>query len=211
MKRYIAIFLALFVIGSLFVGCVDDQLLKPISVGDEVAVNIKFGSIEYDAIEIQSRGTYDLHYESMVRNVYVLLFADGKRVYGRYLDNDDLNQTDNKEYWTVTNMPSDNHNISTSGTLHLCMPSISSDAELILVANIDLDFMNLSEDRLGLIRTKEELNQLIISMNQDLPERNAGYFMMQGSATGVSIDSNGSITIPGGKILLKRLEFRLCC
>ena len=209
MKRYIAIFLALFVVGSLFIGCVDDQLLKPISVGDEVAVDIKFGSIEYDPIEIKSRGTYDLHYESMVRNMYVLLFVDGKRIYGRYLDNDDLNKTENKEYWTVTNMPSDDHSRSTSGTLHLCMPSVSSGAELIIVANIDLDFMNLSEDRLGLIRTKEELSQLIISMNQDLPERNAGYFMMQGSASGVSIDSNGSITIPNGKVFLKRLDAKV--
>lgn len=208
-KHLIHILIILLIACFVPTGCVDDELLKQSVVGDEVYVDIKFGSKDYDAIEIKSRGTYDLHYESMVRNLYVFLFADGKRVYGRYLDNSDLNQTTNKEYWTVTNMPSDDHTIPTTGVLHLCMPTVTADAELVLVANIDLDFMNLSEDRLGLVRTKEELNDIIISMNQDLPERNAGYFMMQGSATGVSIDSNGAIRIPNGQVMLKRIDAKV--
>lgn len=201
---------ALLLFGVLLGACHEEELFKQTIIGEkEVPVTLTFGSTEHRKVEIQTRSTYDLHYESMVRNMYVFIFSDGQRVYGRYFDEDDLDKTSNREYWTVENMSSDNTTVATTGTLNMRVPTISGDAEIVLVANIDLDFMNLSEDRLGLIRSKNELNAIIVSMNQELPERNAGYFMMTGSSQGVSIAQNGTITVPGGKIMLRRLDAKV--
>ena len=209
MVKYMMRVLLVLVAGLFSASCVEEELVRQTVIGDEVQVVLGFGSNEYSNKEIRTRSTYELHYESMVRNMYVFLFADGQHVYGRYFDGDDLDQTSSKEYWTVNNMTSDNNSTPTSGTLHLRVPAVSSNAEIVLIANIDLDFMNLSEDRLGLIRTKEELNNLIVSMNQDQPERNAGYFMMQGSAENVTINQDGSVTVPNGRIMLRRLDAKV--
>lgn len=210
MKVLVRIFCIMLIFGILFAGCSEDALVKQTVVGEnEIPVTLCFGSKAHKKVNIKTRNTYGIHYESMVRNIYVFLFADGKRVYGRYFDAEDLDMTENKEYWTVDNMTSDNTSTQTSGTLHMCVPSVSGDAEIVLIANIDLDFMNLSEERLGLVRTEEELNSLIVSMNQELPERNAGYFMMTGKASGVNIDATGGITVPGDKIMLNRLDAKI--
>lgn len=190
--------------------CSEEELVRDITVGDvEVPVTLLFGSNELNKININTRTTYDLHYESMVRNVYVFVFADNEKIYGRYFDAADLNQDSNKEYWTVSNMSSTDETTPTTGTLHLSVPTISGNAEIVLVANIDLDFMNLSEERLGLVRTKEDLNTMLVSLNQDLPERNAGYFMMTGSVDGVSITKDGTVTVSGGRIMLNRLDAKV--
>ena len=210
-KDWIRILGILLLTGMLVMGCTEYDLAQMTNVGDkEVRVALPFGSKAHKEISVTTRGTYDLHYESMVRNMYVFLFADGKKVYGRYFDAEDLDQTRNKEYWEVQNMSSDGASAQTHGTLHLYVPTVSGDgAEIVLVANIDLDFMNLSEDRLGLVRNREELNALMVSLNQDLPERNAGYFMMTGSQGGVSIYEDGTVSIAGGRIMLDRLDAKV--
>lgn len=210
-KDWIRILGILLLTGMLVAGCTEDDLASLTNVGDkEVRVALPFGSKEHEEIRVTTRGTYELHHESMVRNMYVFLFADGKKVYGRYFDDDDLDQTGNKEYWEVQNMSSDGSTDQTSGTLHICVPAVSgAGAEIVLIANIDLDFMNMSEDRLGLVRSQDELNALMVSLNQELPERNAGFFMMTGSRSGVSIYEDGSITVPGGKVMLERLDAKV--
>lgn len=210
-KDWIRILGILLLTGFLVAGCSEDDLALMTNVGDkEVMVTLPFGSKAHDEVHVTTRGTYDLHYESMVRNMYVFLFADGKKVYGRYFDDDDLDQTGNKEYWEVQNMSSDGSTDQTSGTLHICVPAVSgAGAEIVLIANIDLDFMNMSQDRLGLVRTKSGLESLIVSLNQEIPERNAGYFMMTGSKSGVIIADDGKINIPDGKIMLQRLDAKV--
>lgn len=210
-KDWIRILGILLLTGMLVAGCTEDDLASLTNVGDkEVRVALSFGSKEHEEIRVTTRGTYDLHYESMVRNMYVFLFADGMKVYGRYFDADDLDQTRNKEYWEVDNMSSNTSTVQTSGTLHLCVPTVSgTGTEIILIANIDPDFMNMSEERLGLVRNQEELNAMLVSLNQNLPDRNAGYFMMTGNRSGVSIYEDGSITVPGGKIMLERLDAKV--
>ena len=176
-KDWIRILGILLLMGFLVAGCSEDDLALMTNVGDkEVMVTLPFGSKAHDEVHVTTRGTYDLHYESMVRNMYVFLFADGKKVYGRYFDADDLDQTRNKEYWEVDNVSSNESANQTSGTLHLCVPTVSgTGTEIILIANIDPDFMNMSEERLGLVRNQEDLNDMLVSLNQNLPDRNAGY------------------------------------
>lgn len=193
----------------LLLGCSDDELYKPCRTGKEVKAVLDFGTADHGHIDIKTRTTYDLHYESMVRNIYVFAFSGGEKIYGHYFNESNLNATGDKEYWTVNNMSSDNTGTQTSGTLHMSIPSTSTQVELVLIANTDLDFMNISQERLGLIRTKEELGKLIVSLNQEIPDRNAGYFMMTGNQEGVSISTDGVINVPGGVIMLHRLDAKV--
>ena len=187
--------------------CSDEELVQQGEVGKEVDVILSFGATDHDKIEIKSRTTYELYYESMVRNVYAFVFANGDKIYGHYFNADNLNNTGQKEYWTVNNMSSDNAG-KTSGTLHMSVPAVSGNAEIVLIANIDLDFLNISQDRLGLVRTKDDLNELVVSLNQEIPDRNAGYFMMTGSKSNVTISQNGTINT-NGTIMLRRLDAKV--
>lgn len=189
--------------------CTDEGLLQQAVIGEEVDVVLDFGATQQEKIDIKSRATYDLYYESMVRNVYAFVFVGNEKIYGRYFGENKKDQTEQKEYWTVSNMPSSNSG-QTSGTLHMSVPSVSANAEIVLIANIDLDFMNVSQDRLGLVRTKQDLNELVTSLNQEIPDRNAGYFMMTGSISNVTISTEGTISTPdNGKIMLRRLDAKV--
>ena len=190
-------------------GCEEEELLTTGTVGNRVNAVLEFGASQYEQIRITTRTTYGLHYESMVRNVYVFVFAGNDKIYGHYFGEEDLDQTGKKEYWTVSNMSSDGSNGQTYGTLHMSVPSVSGKAEIVMIANIDLDFMNISQERLGLVRTKEDLQELVVSLNQEIPDRNAGYFMMTGSQDNVSISSDGKITLPNGRIKLQRLDAKV--
>ena len=189
--------------------CADDELAQQTFVGGTVKATLQFGTTGNDTIAIKTRTTYDYHYESMVRNVYVYIFANGDKVYGRYFGADDLGNTGNDEYWTVSNVGPNETSGKTTGTLHLKVPTISAEAEIVLIANIDLDFLNISEERLGLVRTRAELQELVVSLNQEIPDRNAGYFMMTGNQEGVSIGTDGTINLPQGTIKLRRLDAKV--
>lgn len=201
----------IFVVLILFLlhSCSDKELPLQGIVGNNVHVALDFGTTGNKQIEIKTRTTYDIHYESMVRNMYAFVFANGEKIYGHYFDETNLNDTDSKEYWNVDNMTSGSSGGQTSGTLHMSVPSVSGVADIILIANIDLDFMNISQERLGLVRTKNDLNELVVSLNQEIPDRNAGYFMMTGSQSNVSISSDGVISVPEGKIMLRRLDAKI--
>ena len=193
----------------LMMGCDDNWPANEGSVGKTVDVVLGFGATNHQKIEVKTRTTYDLYYESMVRNMYVFVFAGNDKIYGHYFEESDLNNTGNKEYWTVTNMTSDNTTRQTYGTLHMSVPAVSGNAEIVLIANIDLDFMNISQERLGLVRTKDDLQELVVSLNQAIPDRNAGYFMMTGSESNVSISTEGNINVPSGRIMLHRLDAKV--
>ena len=186
MKHGVSRYIAMICSCLFLLSCSEDELVKQTLVGEPVDVMLSFGATNHDQIEIKSRTTYELYYESMVRNVYAFVFANGDKIYGHYFSAADLDKTGQKEYWTVANMASDNTG-KTEGTLHMSVPAVSGQAEIVLIANIDLDFMNVSEERLGLVRTKDELNALVVSLNQEIPDRNAGYFMMTGSKSNVTI------------------------
>ena len=204
-KRYILAVCSI----VLLLGCSDEDMLQQGIVGSEVNAVLHFGATHNEQINIKTRTTYDIHYESMVRNIYAFVFVNGEKIYSHYFEEADLDNTANKNYWTVENMSSDGNSGQTNGTLHMCVPSVSGSAEIILVANIDLDFLNISQERLGLVRTKQDLNELVVSLNQEIPDRNAGYFMMTGSCKNASIAANGTISIPESRITLHRLDAKV--
>ena len=193
----------------LLYACSDNELYRIAGIGNKVSAVLHFGIENHNNISIRTRTTYGLHYESMVRNIYVFVFANNEKIYGHYFDESSLDDTGSKEYWSVENMSSDNMGTQTKGTLHMSVPIISEEVEIVLIANIDLDFMDISQERLGLVRTKDDLGRLIVSLNQEIPDRNAGYFMMTGSKDGVSISTDGLISVPGEVIMLHRLDTKI--
>ena len=209
MKHWVSKYIAMICSCLFLLSCSEDELVKQTVVGEPVDVMLSFGATNHDQIEIKSRTTYELYYESMVRNVYAFVFANGDKIYGHYFSAADLDKTDQKQYWEVSNMSSSNTGNQTNGTLHMSVPAVSGQAEIVLIANIDLDFMNVSEERLGLVRTKDDLNALVVSLNQEIPDRNAGYFMMTGSQDGVTISSEGVISVPNKPIMLRRLDAKV--
>lgn len=211
MKRFIYSLIIAILGCLLLINCTSDELESVVKPGDskETSVVLNFGASNHSQIEINSRNTYQLHYESMVRNLYVFVFANNHKIYGRYFDSEKLNKTNEKEYWTVTNMTSENTSQQTTGTIRMTVPAVASQVEVVLIANVDLDFLNLSQERLGLVLNKSDLKELIISLNQEIPDRNAGYFMMTGYKSGVTISEDGKITVPGNKIMLERLDAKI--
>ncbi|MBR5540970.1 MAG: DUF4906 domain-containing protein [Bacteroides sp.] len=211
MRKRNLIYSWIIILGSclLFANCQDDVLPGESVIGAEVDAVLNFGATNQEKIDISTRSTLDLHYESMIRNLYAFVFANNEqKVYGHYFDNTNLNQNSEKQYWTVNNMPSGSTNRQTSGTLHMKVPSISN-AEIVLIANLDLDLLNISPERLALVSNKQDLTDLVVSLNQDIPNRNAGYFLMTGQANKVTINSNGTINVPNGKITLQRLDAKV--
>ena len=62
----------------LLVGCSEEDWTQQQGVvGPNVHAVLSFGATHHDQIEINTRMTYDLYYESMVRNVYAFVFASG--------------------------------------------------------------------------------------------------------------------------------------
>ncbi len=189
-------------------GCSEQDLYQDSTIGGNACTVLEFGTTTHEQITIKTRTTYDLYYESMVRNIYAFVFANGEKIYGHYFDKENLDKSNSKEYWTVSNMSSSDTGTQTNGRLYMSVPAVSGDVEIILIANIDLDFMNISQERLGLIRTKNDLNKLVVSLNQEIPDRNAGYFMMTGSKNNARISSDGKITTDGS-IMLQRLDAKI--
>ena len=121
MKRFIYSLIIAILGCLLLINSTSDELESVVKPGDskEISVVLNFGASNHSQIEINSRNTYQLHYESMVRNLYVFVFANNHKIYGRYFDSEKLNKTNEKEYWTVTNMTSENTSQQTTGTIRM--------------------------------------------------------------------------------------------
>lgn len=191
-------------------GCLDDDLVQEGSVGPNVKAVLSWGSPKNNQINIQTRATYEPYYESTVRNLYVFVFANGNKVYGHFFTNSNLNQSTAEQFWTAQTMDMGG-TIQTNGAIYMNVPSVIS-GEIVVIANIDLDFMNISEERLGLVRNKQDLQDLIVTMNQELPMRNAGYFMMTGALADVMIAPDGTISAGGmnpATLMLTRMDAKV--
>lgn len=193
--------------------CSDDELANQSVVGEKkVWVELPFGVANHNPIKIDSRTTYDLRYESMVRNLYVFVFVGTERVYGHFFDESNFTTEvgENVDSWEVTNKADNNTSTFTEGTIRMKVPVVTNGgAEIVMIANLDLDFINVSHERLSLVANKNELESMIVSLNQEFPNRNAGYFIMTGSKEGVTIASDGTITVPDNVIELLRLDAKI--
>lgn len=197
----------------LVTACGDEELVKQSAIGDkEVWAELPFGIAGHTPVKIDSRTTYDLRYESMVRNLYVFVFVGNERVYGHFFDENNFTaDVDNDvDSWTVNNKTDNSTSTFTTGTVRMKVPVVTDGgAEIVMIANLDLDFINVSHERLSLVSNKSELENMVVSLNQEFPNRNAGYFIMTGSKEGVTIANDGTITVPNNTIELYRLDAKV--
>ena len=210
MKQWIYNSLLLLCSCLMLTGCLDDDFVQEGSVGPNVKAVLSWGSAKNNQINIQTRATYEPYYESTVRNLYVFVFANDNKVYGHFFANSNLNEGTAEQFWTAQTVDMGG-TIQTNGAIYMNVPSVTS-GEIVVIANIDLDFMNISEERLGLVRNKQDLQDLIVTMNQELPMRNAGYFMMTGALTDVTIAPDGTISAGGmnpATLMLTRMDAKV--
>ena len=168
----------------------------------EVWVTLSFGHQDFEPIEISTRSTLDEVAESRVSDIYALIFINDKCVYNKYFGADDatkkttqaevVNATE--ECWWVQNRTSTTNTSGytdddTHGTIRLRTPSMTG-GELYLIVNANAHTVNISPEKLGTIRTKQDLNNLTAQLNGEVLTR-YGYFPMVAALQGVNISENG--------------------
>ncbi len=199
---------------SLFVGCSDDDVVKPVagSIGtEEVFATLRFGHEPSEAVNITTRATLDVVPESRVQNLFVYLCVGDACVYTHYFDKENLMDTEDEvsdaewNCWYVDNMgtgedPAIDKN-ATNGVIRMRTADVTG-ATLYLVANIDADMVNISPEKLNTIRTRQEIENLTATLNQEITSRN-GYFPMGAVVRNVSISDN--TVMAGGKQVVAEL------
>ena len=182
--------------------------------GGEWYATLDFGFKDFEKVNVTTRSTLDEGAESRVHNVFVFLFSNGKRIFGKFYDisnrlpeNTDL-KTQNKDCWWVKNKTSAADRYQTNGQICMRAPGVTN-ARLYMFANIDADMVNISPEQLNVIQTEQQLIDLTAKMNQQTISRN-GYFPMSVMEEGVNIDRSGISKMGGAvKTYLQRLDAKI--
>lgn len=200
--------------GILLASCVREELPENETyVGnEEVFATLEFSHDDFDMVNISTKATLGLVPESRIQNIFLCIFVGNKRVYASYFDagnryvtNDEvINAAEN--CWTVANRSSEDPDAAeTSGLIKIKSPVISG-GEMYLISNIDADMVNISPEKLNTVRTKEDLDDLTASLNQEITSRN-GYFPMS-FKTSIDVSENGTVKL-GAPIKLLRLDSKV--
>lgn len=214
-KRFYIAFVAVL----LMTACTDEDIVQQEMIGtDIVPVTLDFMSARSENINITTRATMDEVPESRVQNFYLYFFVNGTRIYSHYFDSSNLEDTENavinstyNRWWRQNKTDADNASDITHGTVRAHVPSATG-ATLYMIANIDADMVNISPEKLNLISSEQELEELTASMNQEITSRN-GYFPMVAKVEGVTINPNsGSGILKNGntvEAVLRRLDAKV--
>lgn len=189
------------------VGCADDDLMSNQGMLGEgrAWVALDFGHKPFESIEISTRSTLDEVVESQVQDLYVLIFVGNQCIYNNYFGNDFKESSrdavqqaaTNKsaECWWVqnrtseTNTDGDDLSADTYGSICMNTPTFTN-GEIYLIANANAYTVNISPEKLGTIRTKNDLNKLTSVLNGNVLTR-YGYFPMVAELQGMNITSTG--------------------
>ena len=194
--------------------CVKEELSEEsVFVSDqETFVTVDFNITDYEEIAITTKSTLDLVPESRVQNLFIYIFVDGKRVYAHYFDKSNLcsdpdsmiKSRDNT--WLFVNRTSNDPNETEStGKLKLKSPLLSG-GNIYLVANVNADMVNISPEKLNMIRTEDQIKSLSATLNQEITSRN-GYFPMCAVSEGITVEDNKiTMTSP---LDLKRMDAKV--
>lgn len=207
----------------LLAGCVDTDVVNPVagSVGtEEVFATLRFGHETSEPINITTRATLDVVPESRVQNMFVYLCVGDACVYTHYFDKENLMRTESEvtsdkckwSCWYVDNLGTDENPAmdkdATNGVVRMRTADVDG-ATLYLIANIDADMVNISPEKLNTIRTRQEIENLTATLNQEITSRN-GYFPMGAVVRNVSI-SNNTVMAEGKQVVaeLVRLDAKV--
>lgn len=213
MKRLIYCFC---LCGLLLSGCIKDPDLRQVQPGEgDVWVNLDFGHTDFDEVTVTTRATLGQIAESRVSNLYVFFFdQQGARVAGHYFDssnrldayNDVVSADEN--CWMVDNRMADGEP-ATSGTIRMKVPQLAGGG-ICIVANLDTDIFSISSEMFGFIQTRDELMEMVGTLNHDTTDR-TGRFPMTGEVSGISVTRNGITSSTGDTVSvpLKRLDAKV--
>lgn len=213
MKRLIYCFC---LCGLLLSGCIKDPDLRQVQPGEgDVWVNLDFGHTDFDEVTVTTRATLGQIAESRVSNLYVFFFdQQGARVAGHYFDssnrldayNDVVSADEN--CWMVDNRMADGEP-ATSGTIRMKVPQLAGGG-ICIVANLDTDIFSISSEMFGFIQTRDELLEMVGTLNHDTTDR-TGRFPMTGEVSGISVTRNGITSSTGDTVSvpLKRLDAKV--
>lgn len=198
----------------LLFGCTDTDVVKPVagSVGtEEVFATFRFGHEASNPVNVSTRATLGVVPESRVQNLFVYLCVGDNCVYTHYFDKENLMKTASEvtsakwNCWYVDNMGTGEDPAmdkdATNGVIRMRTADVTG-ATLYLVANIDADMVNISPEKLNTIRTRQEIENLTATLNQEITSRN-GYFPMGAVVRNVSISDN--TVMAGGKQVVAEL------
>ena len=210
-------YISLLLVALLCCTCTEEELyvVEKGQLNDGDAwIQLDFGHKSFDKIEVNTRSTLGDVAESRVLDLYALIFVNDRCVYNHYFGNNEevkkateaevleavANRTN--ECWYVknrtssTNTNSDNFTNDTHGVLCMKTPSFEN-GELYLIANANAYTVNISPEKLGTIRTKQDLQNLTATLNGEVITR-YGYFPMVAEVKNVTVTSTGiSQTING--------------
>ena len=186
----------------LMVSCVDENFAPDASLGEgEVYATLAFGHESFEEVEISTRATLSEIAESRVENLFVYIFDNtGKRVYSHYYDYSNRVETLPSKvgnYWTVSNRTTSNNN-DTRGEVLIKTPVLSG-GSIYMIANLNADQLNISSDQLNLIEDVSDLQELTVTLNQEITSR-TGCFLMTGSVSNVNINDKGEISKNSTKV-----------
>ena len=195
MTKYWTSYILILMLALCVVGCADEDLISnQESVGkDKTWVKLDFGHQAFEQIEISTRSTLDGVVESQVQDLYALIFVGNQCIYNHHFGADSKESTQNaviqaaanktKECWWVQNSE------NTQGTLSMNTPTFTN-GEIYLIANSNAYTVNISPEKLGTIRTKQDLEALTSVLNGDVLSR-YGYFPMVAELENINISSTG--------------------
>lgn len=202
--------------GLLLSGCIKDPDLRQVQPGEgDVWVNLDFGHTDFDEVQITTRSTLGQVAESRVSNLYVFFFdQNGNRVAGHFFDNSNKRDSHssvisaNVNCWMVDNQLSSTEP-ETTGTIRMKVPQLTG-GEICIVANLDTDIFSISSEMFGFIQTRDELMEMVGTLNHDTTDR-TGRFPMTGDVNGITITQNGITSSTGGTVSvpLKRLDAKI--
>ncbi len=203
-----------FIFALLFASCeVDpiDEVTGNEEEGTPVEMILRFGAQSQISTNATTRATLThVSDESRIYNIYVFIFdSNGNKVFGRYFDNKTNLHTSESSLlsseddgWYV-HQPSDVDEDDTWGVVKF-KTTKHSDATVFIIANIDSRMVNISAEKLGLVRKQSDLVNMVATLNHASVER-TGYFPMTGSLQNVntaSIDTSKSL-------MLKRMDAKV--
>ncbi len=227
MKR----FLYIIFLSVLTAGCIEEQ--APLIDNGSGALKdgyltVDFGHKSFEDITITTRSTVPEQAEDAVINIYAYIFDEnGNRIYSHFFDleNRVADATDinglSGDQWYVNNRGTSNswgaQYPNTAGALKIKSPAAEklSGGKIFLLANLDLAMINVTEERLNLIKTKEELQKLSVKFNQESTSR-TGNLLMLGSAD-IEVSGNTVTVKPDvegdpnatGPVLFERLDAKV--
>ncbi len=208
MKKFVAIILALISVCS----CLEEPEFPQGNGMQDGFLTIEFGHKHFGNIEISTRSTVSTEAEDAIVNMYVIIFnSEGERIYGHFFDmeeqveNENIMAINESDCWYILNEDSGTGG-QTRGKIRIKGPTNLSGGQIYLIGNVDPAVLSLSEERLNLVKSEEELMTLHIGFNQETTSR-TGNLLMVGS-TGISItDGVAFVGIPS--IPLERLDSKI--